>query len=252
VSDQDQENIRKYIHSRLSKNNNISVKREGIEEKDGQLETILGQLFKKEENIEFFTGMFANYPQNNEKDPFYDGLSQKAIEERYKKADGSNLLYKSFMGMKLEVQRETVRGYDKAISMYGGNPPQKLKAGRMSGNVFAKYSLDFKTITFNETAISEQGQAYATAIHEITHHAQNIKLFSSESVLKSAFKKLGIGARSKVAVTLKMKTVGSMQESDYNHADELVAYAIERQMTGRTNPLTDAIYSVLKEKGAIK
>ncbi len=72
VSDQDQENIRKYIHSRLSKNNNISVKREGIEEKDGQLETILGQLFKKEENIEFFTGMFANYPQNNEKDPFYD------------------------------------------------------------------------------------------------------------------------------------------------------------------------------------
>ena len=105
---------------------------------------------------------------------------------------------------------------------------------------------------FNETLISTQGQAYATAIHEMTHHAQNIKLFSSESVLKTAFKKLGVTAKSKVAVNLKIKTVGSMKESDYNHADELVAYAIERQMTGRTNPLTEAVYAVLKEKGVIK
>jgi hypothetical protein len=186
------------------------------------------------------------------KDPFYDGLSQEDIANRYKKPDGSNLLDKTFMDMKIEVQRETVRGYDKAISMYGDNPPQRLKTGRLSSNVFAQYSLDFKTITFNETLISTQGQAYATAIHEMTHHAQNIKLFSSESVLKTAFKKLGVTAKSKVAVNLKIKTVGSMKESDYNHADELVAYAIERQMTGRTNPLTEAVYAVLKEKGVIK
>ena len=186
------------------------------------------------------------------KDPFYEGLSKDDIAKRYKKSDGSNLLDKTFMDMALDVQRETVRGYDKAIDMYGENPPQRLKAGKLSKNVFATYSLDFRTITFNETAISDQGQAYATAIHEMTHHAQNVKLINSESVLKSAFKKLGFSAKSKVAVNLKMKTVGSARESDYNQADEIVAYAIERQMTGRTNPLTDAIYSVLKERGVIK
>lgn len=186
------------------------------------------------------------------KDPYYEGLSKDEIAKRYIKADGSNLLDKSFMDMAIEVQRETVRGYDKAISMYGDNPPQRLKAGKLSRNVFATYSLDFKTITFNEASISDQGQAYATAIHEMTHHAENIKLFKADAVLKDALKKLGLRSNSKQAETLKMKTIGSASISDTSNPDEVVAYAVERQMTGRKNPLTEAIYSVLKEKGVIK
>lgn len=186
------------------------------------------------------------------KDPYYEGLSRDDIAKRYKKADGSNLIDKSFMDMTIDVQRETVRGYDKAISMYGDHPPQRLKAGKLSRNVFATYSLDFKTITFNETAISDQGQAYATAIHEMTHHAENIELFKADEVLKDALKSLGLRSNSKQAVTLKMKTIGSASLDDSNNPDEVVAYAIERQMTGRKNPLTEEIYSVLKEKGVIK
>lgn len=186
------------------------------------------------------------------KDPYYEGLSRDDIAKRYKKTDGSNLLDKNFMDMSIDVQRETVRGYDKAISMYGDYPPQRLKAGKLSRNVFATYSLDFKTITFNETAISDQGQAYATTIHEMTHHAENIELFKADEVLKNALKNLGLRSNSKQAVTLKMKTIGSASLDDYNNPDEVVAYAIERQMTGRKNPLTEEIYSVLKEKGVIK
>lgn len=51
---------------------------------------------------------------------------------------------------------------------------------------------------------------------------------------------------------LKMRTVVSATGNDHNKPTEVVAYAIERQMTGRGNPLTEAIYAVLKEKGAIK
>lgn len=186
------------------------------------------------------------------KDPYYEGLSMDDIAKRYKKADGSNLLDKSFMDMSIDVQRETVRGYDKAIRMYGDYPPQRLKAGKLSRNVFATYSLDFKTITFNEEAISEQGQAYATVLHEMTHHAENIELFKADEVLKNALKNLGLRSNSKQAVTLKMKTIGSASLDDSNNPDEVVAYAIERQMTGRKNPLTEEIYAILKEKGVIK
>jgi hypothetical protein len=186
------------------------------------------------------------------KDPYYEALSKDDIAKRYPKPDGSNLLDKSFMDMAVEVQRETVRGYDKAIGMYGDHPPQRLKAGKLSRNVFATYSLDFKTITFNEKAISDQGQAYATVIHEMTHHAENIKLFKADAVLKDALKKLGLRSNSKQAEILRRKTVGIANLSDFDNPDEVVAYAVERQMTGRTNPLTDAIYTVLKEKGVIK
>lgn len=68
---EDQENLRKYIQSRLSKNNNIRVVSEGIEGQEEDLESIIGQLFQKEENIEFFAGKFEAYLQTD-KDPFYD------------------------------------------------------------------------------------------------------------------------------------------------------------------------------------
>jgi len=33
---------------------------------------------------------------------------------------------------------------------------------------------------------------------------------------------------------------------------EIIAHAMDKQMTGKGNQLTDAIYEVLKEKGVIK
>lgn len=186
------------------------------------------------------------------KDPFYDGLTANDIATRYKRPDGGNLLDRSFMNMSLDTQRETIRGYDTAISMYGNIPPQRLKAGRLNGGKFAEYSLDFRTITFNEAEISVPGQAYATVIHEMTHHAENSGLFDSKSIVNSAFKKIGIRSNSKPADTLRMRTVGLMKGNGWKDNREVVAYAVERQMTGKKNPLTEAIYSVLQEKGVIK
>ena len=186
------------------------------------------------------------------KDPFYDGLSSEEIASRYKKTDGSNLLDKSFFDLRIETQRETVRGYDKAIGMYGNIPPQRIKTGKVGKNVFARYDLDYKVITINSNDVIEQGEAYVTMIHEMTHHAENLKLFNSKSIVRSAFKSLGLRSNSNQAKSLQIKTVGLLNREQWENTMEVVAYAIERQLTGRANPLTEAIYSVMKEKGVIK
>lgn len=41
-------------------------------------------------------------------------------------------------------------------------------------------------------------------------------------------------------------------KGQWKESKEVVAHAIERQVTGRGNPLTEAIYSVMKEEGIIK
>ena len=71
LPNEDRNNLRIYIESRLSKNQNIQVLSEGINGEDGELESIVGQLFKKEENIEFFSGKFEAYLQAD-RDPYYD------------------------------------------------------------------------------------------------------------------------------------------------------------------------------------
>lgn len=187
-----------------------------------------------------------------ERDPLYDGLSEEDIASRYIKPNGSHLLSKDILELPIETQREIVQGYDKAIELFGDIPPQRIKIGNLGRNVFAKYSPDYRTITVNPANITEIGQAFATMIHEMTHHAENIKLYDSDHVLRIAFQKMGLRSNTKQAVAMKMRTVGSAAGNDHNKPTEVVAYAIERQMTGRGNPLTEAIYAVLKEKGAIK
>lgn len=184
-------------------------------------------------------------------DPFYDGLSQSDIVNRYKKPDGSNLLHESFLGLPIEAQREIVRGYDKAISLFGDIPPQRLKVGKAEDEAYARYDLDFRVISFNPKMVVEKGEGYATAVHEMTHHAENVtKQFDSKKVVNSALKKLGMTSNSKKADNLRIKTVGL--DGDWEDPREVVACAVERQVVGRTNPLTEEIYSVLKEKGIIK
>ena len=58
-------------------------------------------------------------------------MTSQEIAARYRKPDGTSLLSKEFSAMPVEIQREAMRGYDKAISMYGNIPPQRIKAERM-------------------------------------------------------------------------------------------------------------------------
>ena len=184
--------------------------------------------------------------------PFYKGLSKEEIATRYRKKDGSNLLETSMLNMPIDMLREAIQGYDSAISMYGDIQPQRIKAGQLSGRIFALYSPVFKTITLNTAMSYATGEAYATLIHEMTHHAETSMLFNGNAILKEALKKLGLRSNSKQADVLKMRTVGSLKKDEWNDPSEIVAYAIERQLTGRTNDLTEAIYTILKEKGVIK
>ena len=154
--------------------------------------------------------------------------------------------------MPVEIQREAMRGYDKAISMYGNIPPQRIKAERMKKTVYASYSLSYNTITLNSAIPDAAKGAYATVIHEMTHHAENIGLFESDEILQAAFKRLALRSNSNQAANLKIRTVGSTDKKDYGNVQEIIAHAMDKQMTGKGNQLTDAIYEVLKEKGVIK
>lgn len=95
LPNEDRNNLRIYIESRLSKNQNIQVLSEGIEGEDGELESIVGQLFEKEENIEFFSGKFEAYLQAD-RDPYYDVRrivkAMKAVKDFIAKKDSRVLL----------------------------------------------------------------------------------------------------------------------------------------------------------------
>lgn len=189
---------------------------------------------------------------NRDENAYYSTLTQEQIANRYKKSDGSNLLEDSFLQMKIELQREAIAGYDKAISLFGEIEPQRLKAARLPNRVFGEYSRLYKTITINPYSSNAQREAYGTVIHEMTHHAQNMKLFDSEKVLKAAYKQIGLRSNMKKASDLRQRTVGLYNTKDKDNAEEVIAFAIERQAAGRGNELTAAIYNVLKETGVIK
>lgn len=182
----------------------------------------------------------------------YGEMTSEEIAARYMKPDGTNLLSKEFSAMPVEIQREAVRGYDKAISMYGSISPQRIKAERMKNNVYALYSPLYKTITLNSSIPDALEEAYATVIHEMTHHAENIGLFKSDEILQAAFKRLALRGSSKQAANLKIRTIGSTDRREWENAHEIIAHAVDKHMTGKGNQLTEAIYEVLKEKGVIK
>lgn len=186
------------------------------------------------------------------KDSHYQSLTKEQIATRYIKSDGSNLLDDGFLQMALDMQRETVRGYDKAISLYGGIEPQRIKAGRLPKGVFAEYSPAYKTITFNPYTKDALKEAYGTMIHEMTHHAETLKLFDSAEILKTALKQIGLRSNSKEAMNLRQRTVGVFNTKDRDNPQEVIAYAIERHTRGSGNALTEAIYNALKDKGVIK
>lgn len=187
-----------------------------------------------------------------DKDGYYQSLTKEQIATRYVKSDGSNLLDDSFLQMSIDMQRETIRGYDKAISLFGGIEPQRIKAGRLPKGVFAEYSSVYKTITFNPYAKDALEESFGTMIHEMTHHAETLKLFDGDEVLKVALKQIGLRFNSKEAANLRQRTVGVFNTKDRDNAQEIIAYALERHMRGSGNALTTAIYNVLKGKGVIK
>ena len=154
--------------------------------------------------------------------------------------------------MPIEVQREAVRGYDDAIALFGDIAPNKLKGAKLSSNIYGEYSLTWRTITLDGTKRIAASEAYGTVIHEMTHHASNLKLFDSGDVYKKALKALGLRSNSRDAGNLALRTVGVRNTKDMSNPEEIVAYAVERHMVNKKNPLVDSIITVLQQGGIIK
>ena len=147
--------------------------------------------------------------------------------------------------MPIEVQREAVRGYDRALEMYGDIPPSRLKGGETRSNIYATYNPVTRMITYNGRKRDAASQAFRTSVHEMTHHASNIGAFDSNNVLHQAWKQLEIRSNSREAMDYITRTVGIMNHAACASAEEIVAYAMERQASSNNNKLTEAIASLI-------
>ena len=69
----DKANIRNYIKSRLSRNDNITISKECIAEtQSDELKEIVSQLFDEKKNVDSFAEMFVKYRQSDSRDPNYN------------------------------------------------------------------------------------------------------------------------------------------------------------------------------------
>ena len=70
---EDKANIRNYIKSRLSRNDNITISKECIAEtQSDELKEIVSQLFDEKKNVDSFAEMFLKYRQSDSRDPNYN------------------------------------------------------------------------------------------------------------------------------------------------------------------------------------
>lgn len=70
---EDKANIRNYIKSRLSRNDNITISKECIAEtQSDELKEIVSQLFDEKKNVDSFAEMFVKYRQSDSRDPNYN------------------------------------------------------------------------------------------------------------------------------------------------------------------------------------
>lgn len=189
---------------------------------------------------------------NKEEIQAYQSLTAEDIAARYKRADGGNLLDENFRAMPVEIQREAVRGYDRASKLYGCIAPNRLKAAKLGHGVYGKYSLTYGTITFDPSQKNAALIAFRTAIHEMTHFAEDKGLFNSQKIYKAALKRLGLRTNSRKARNLVQSVIGINNSRDVDDTHEIIAYGVEKCCAGSKNELAIAIYEMLCEEGVIQ
>lgn len=158
----------------------------------------------------------------------------------------------SFSSLKLETQREAAEGIEWARKTYGLKTlPIKIQAARLGTGTMGEYRESSRTLSFRKGLKTEE--AFSTAVHEMTHYADQIGGLKAQEIVDQARKNLGLRANSRGYFNQCLAIVGGMNASgNVDNPHELLAYSLERYATNRTNPLADEISKIWLERMKLK
>lgn len=143
----------------------------------------------------------------------------------------------------LEVQKELFDGI-----MWGMNElkinetPSLLIRSAVSKYAIADYNDITKTMRLRKSLTVEQ--AFPNTVHEMVHHAVNVRKIDCDKIVRGAAKSLGLRINGKVFNFYARAIAGG----DLHEFDELVAYSISGCSVGKGNDLAKAIFKIYQEK----
>ncbi|MDD7447448.1 MAG: hypothetical protein PUK79_13685 [Clostridiales bacterium] len=108
------------------------------------------------------------------------------------------------------------------------------------------YSETTRTLTLSRTRCKDPEEAFSAMIHELTHYYDHVSGHVAESVYKQALKELGLRANSRQAGNLAQLVVGATNRKDVNDPAEIMAFSIERAVSGNGNELAKKILEIIR------
>lgn len=148
--------------------------------------------------------------------------------------------------MPADAQQRAADGIRKAQELFKLDTlPQKIGFGDMRG-AYGMYSETTRTLTLSRTRCKDPEEAFSTMIHELTHYYDHVSGHVAESVYKQALKELGLRANSRQAGNLAQLVVGATNRKDVNDPAEIMAFSIERAVSGNGNELAKKILEIIR------
>lgn len=124
-----------------------------------------------------------------------------------------------------------------------------MPASAQQRGAYGMYSETTRTLTLSRTRCKDPEEAFSAMIHELTHYYDHVSGHVAESVYKQALKELGLRANSKQAYTLMRGTIGMFNDTDIGDAHEILAFGVEKAVSGKGNALAKKILEIV-QKGA--
>lgn len=153
----------------------------------------------------------------------------------------------TFSSLKLETQKEAAEGIEWARTTFRLKKlPVKINVARLSAGTIGEYHERSRTLSFRKSLKTEE--AFSTAVHEMTHFAEQISGLQAQEIVDQARKNLGLSVRSRDYSNQKQFIVGLDNDRDKNDPHELLAYTLERYATNRANDLANEISNVWLER----
>ena len=136
-----------------------------------------------------------------------------------------------FGKFKLDIQKEIAEGIEWARTTYGlSDLPVVITRESNQLKAMAVYYSQSRKISFRPSTKVED--AFATAVHEMTHYADDIFGDVSKEIVEQARKNLGWSNRSRVYKDQRVMIVGLSNGLDViDDPSELLAYSLERYAT---------------------
>lgn len=172
----------------------------------------------------------------------------KHFQYRDEWGDTKEPIDETFSSLKLETQKEAAEGIEWARTTFGLKKlPVKIQTARLGTGTIGEYREGSRTLSFRKSLKTEE--AFSTAVHEMTHFAEQISGLQAQEIVDQARKNLGLKAGSRKYSNQCAEIVGYDSRA-VNDVHELLAYSVELYATKRANPLAAEISRIWLERMA--